>query len=81
MRFRLEQAEAAELKGVRLTTPDCRSGQCNGPIPRGTREVPYRRAGTWQESREHLTTAGTMFVEMERQYWRDLAEAELKKLA
>ena len=39
-----------------------------------------RRAGTRQEAREHLTTAGTMFGEMDMRYWREQAEAELKEL-
>src|SRR5262249_9309940 len=34
----------------------------------------YRRAGTRLESREHLTTAGAVFGEMDMQYWREKAE-------
>jgi tetratricopeptide (TPR) repeat protein len=41
----------------------------------------YRRAGTRQQAREHLTTAVTMFGEMDMRYWREQAEAELKELA
>ena len=41
----------------------------------------YRRAGTRQQAREHLTTAGAMFGEMDMRYWREQAEAELKELA
>ena len=41
----------------------------------------YRRAGTRQQAREHLTTAATMFGEMDMRYWREQAEAELKELA
>jgi tetratricopeptide (TPR) repeat protein len=40
----------------------------------------YRRAGTRQEAREHITTAGTMFGEMDMRYWREQAEAESKEL-
>ena len=43
--------------------------------------VLYRRAGTRQPAREHLTTAGTMFGEMDMRYWLTQAEAELKELA
>jgi hypothetical protein len=41
----------------------------------------YRRAGTRQGAREHLTTAGAMFGEMDMRYWLEQAEAELKELA
>ena len=40
----------------------------------------YRRAGTRPQAREHLTTARTMFGEMDMRYWREQAEAELKEL-
>jgi hypothetical protein len=42
--------------------------------------VLYRRAGTPQEAREHIRTAGTMFGEMDMRYWLEQAEAELKEL-
>jgi len=41
----------------------------------------YRRAGTRQQAREHITTAATMFGEMDMRYWREQAEAKLKELA
>ena len=41
----------------------------------------YRRAGKRQQAREHLTTAGTMFGEMDMRHWLTQAEAELKELA
>jgi tetratricopeptide (TPR) repeat protein len=41
----------------------------------------YRRAGTRQQAREHITTAGTMFGEMGMRYWRERSEAELGELA
>jgi tetratricopeptide (TPR) repeat protein len=40
----------------------------------------YRRAGTRQQAREHLTTAVTMFGEMDMRYWREQAEAEMREL-
>ena len=41
----------------------------------------YRRAGTRQAAREHLTTAVTRFGEMDMRFWREQADAELKELA
>jgi hypothetical protein len=38
----------------------------------------YRRAGKRQEAQEHLTTATTMYREMDMTYWLEKAEAELK---
>jgi hypothetical protein len=35
------------------------------------------RTGKGQESREHLTTATTMYREMDMQFWREKAEAEM----
>jgi tetratricopeptide (TPR) repeat protein len=71
-RFDLNAAEAhyrqalalAEEFGLRPLAAHCHLGL--GEL--------YRRAGTRQESREHLTTAGTMFGEMDMQYWREKAE-------
>jgi tetratricopeptide (TPR) repeat protein len=40
----------------------------------------YRRAGTRQQAREHLTTAATMFGEMDMRFWFEQAQAELKDL-
>jgi predicted ATPase len=40
-----------------------------------------RRAGTRQQAREHLTTAGTMFGEMDMRYWREQAEMAITELA
>jgi hypothetical protein len=39
-----------------------------------------RRAGKVQEAREHITTAATMFGEMDMRYWREQAEAESREL-
>jgi tetratricopeptide (TPR) repeat protein len=41
--------------------------------------VLYRRAGKRQEAQEHLTTAGTMFGEMDMRYWRGQAETEMRE--
>jgi tetratricopeptide (TPR) repeat protein len=41
----------------------------------------YRRTGKRPEAREHLTTATTLFGEMDMRYWREQAEAELKEFA
>ena len=36
----------------------------------------YRRAGKGEQAREHLTTAATMYREMDMTYWLDKAETE-----
>ncbi|MGH7309523.1 MAG: adenylate cyclase, partial [Candidatus Rokuibacteriota bacterium] len=41
----------------------------------------YRHTGTRQQAREHLTTAGMMFGEMDMQYWREQAEIAMAELA
>ncbi len=41
----------------------------------------YRRAGQRQQAREHLTTAATMFGEMDMRYWREQAEVAITELA
>jgi hypothetical protein len=40
----------------------------------------YRRIGKRQKSQEHLSTATTMFREMDMRFWLEKAEAELKEL-
>jgi Flp pilus assembly protein TadD len=78
-RFEVDTAEAhyrqalalAEALGLRPLAAHCHLGF----------GVLYRGAGTRQEAREHLTTAVTMFGEMDMRYWREQAEAELKELA
>jgi Flp pilus assembly protein TadD len=77
-RFEVETAEAhyrqalalAEELGLRPLLAHCHLGL--GAL--------YRRAGTRQEAREHLTTAATMFGEMDMRYWLTQAEAELAAL-
>ena len=41
----------------------------------------YRRTGTQGQAREHLTTAITMFREMDMRFWLEKAEAEMRELA
>jgi hypothetical protein len=38
----------------------------------------YRRTGKTDQTREHLTTATTMYREMDMQFWLEQAEAEQK---
>jgi tetratricopeptide (TPR) repeat protein len=77
-RFEVETAEAhyrqalalAEALGLRPLIARCHLGL--GALS--------RRAGTRQQAREHLTTAGTMFDEMDMRYWWEQADAEMRKL-
>jgi hypothetical protein len=41
----------------------------------------YRRTGKGEQAREHLTTATTMYREMDMRYWLEQAEAEMRELA
>jgi len=66
--YRQALALAEEL-GLRPLTAHCHLGL--GAL--------YRRAGKRPETREHITTAVTMFGEMDMRYWREQAEAESKK--
>ena len=50
----------------------------NGHLGLGTL---YRRLDRRQEAHEHVTTAATMFREMDMRYWLDQAEAEMKEMA
>ena len=63
--------DLAETLGLRPLVAHCHLGL--GAV--------YRRAGSRQEAREHLTTAETLFGEMEMRYWVTQAEAELKELS
>jgi tetratricopeptide (TPR) repeat protein len=40
----------------------------------------YRRTGKREQAREQLTTAGTLFGEMDMRFWRELAEMEMRGL-
>jgi hypothetical protein len=37
----------------------------------------YRRSGTREQARDHLTAATTMYRDMDMRYWLPQAEAEL----
>ena len=67
--YRQALALANEL-GIRPLVAHCRLGL--GKL--------YRHTGKGQEAREHLTTATTMYREMDMQFWLEQAEAELKEL-
>jgi hypothetical protein len=41
----------------------------------------YRRVGKGEEAEEQLTTATTMYREMDMRFWVEQAEAEVKALA
>jgi class 3 adenylate cyclase/tetratricopeptide (TPR) repeat protein len=41
----------------------------------------YRRTGQREQAQEHLTTATTMYREMDMRFWLEQAEAEMKGLA
>ncbi len=68
--YRQALALADEL-GLRPLTAHCHLGL--GALS--------RRAGQRQQAREHLTTAGTMFGEMDMRYWREQAEIAMTALA
>ena len=44
-----------------------------------TTPASYRRTGKRVRAREHLTTATTMYREMEMRFWLEQAEAELRR--
>ncbi len=58
----------AEPRGMRPLIAHCHLGL--GKI--------YRSTGKPQEANEHLTTATTMYREMDMRFWRELAKAEVK---
>ena len=41
----------------------------------------YRRTGKREQAREHLTTATTMYREMDMRFWLEQAEAEMREVA
>ena len=41
----------------------------------------YLRTGKREQAQEHLTTATTMYREMDMRFWLERAEAEMRKLA
>jgi tetratricopeptide (TPR) repeat protein len=77
-RFDAERGEAhyrkalalAEPRGMRPLVAHCHLGF--GKL--------YRRTGNRKQAQDHLTTATTMYREMDMQFWLDEAETELKAL-
>jgi hypothetical protein len=75
-RFDAESGEAlyrealalAEPRGMRPLIAHCHLGL--GKL--------YRRTGKCERAQEHLTTATTMYREMEMTYWMEQAETEMK---
>jgi hypothetical protein len=41
----------------------------------------YQRTGNREEAREHLTTATTMYREMDMRFWLEKAAAQMSELA
>jgi hypothetical protein len=41
----------------------------------------YRRTGKREQAQEHLTTATTMYREMDMRFWLEQAEGEMRELA
>jgi hypothetical protein len=41
----------------------------------------FRRTGKSEQAREHLTTATTMYREMDMGFWLEQADAEMKAVA
>jgi Tetratricopeptide repeat len=60
----------AEPRGMRPLVAHCHLGL--GKL--------YRRTGKREQAREHLTTATTMYREMDMRFWLERAEAELQPL-
>jgi len=67
----LQALALAEPRGMRPLVAHCHLGL-------GTL---YRRTGKRQEAQEHLTTATTMYREMDMRFWLEQAEAEATALA
>jgi tetratricopeptide (TPR) repeat protein len=67
--YRQAMALAEEL-GMRPLLAHCRLGL--GKL--------YRRKGPLQQAQEHLTTAMTMYREMDMRFWLEQGEAEQKRL-
>ena len=40
----------------------------------------YRRTGKQEQARDHLTTATTMYREMDMRFWLEQAESQMKEL-
>jgi tetratricopeptide (TPR) repeat protein len=61
----------AESRGMRPLVAHCHFGL--GKL--------YRRTGKSQEAQEHLTTATSMYREMDMRFWLEKAETEMRGLA
>ena len=61
----------AEPRGVRPLIAHCHLGL--GKF--------YRRIGNQEQAREHLTTATTMYRDMDMRFWLEQAQAEMRQLA
>ena len=78
-RFNAESGEAhyrqalalAEPRGMRPLVAHCHLGLAKL----------YRRTGKREQAHEHLTTATTMYREMDMRFWLELADAESSALA
>jgi hypothetical protein len=55
-------------------------GRLRGGCHRGLGKL-YRRTGDHQQAYEHLTTATTMYREMDMRFWLEQAEVEMRELA
>ena len=66
-----EALALAEPRGMRPLVAHCHLGL--GKL--------YRRTGKREQAQEHLTTATTMYREMEMRFWLEQAETEMRKLA
>ena len=65
-----EALALAEPRGMRPVVAHCHLGL--GKL--------YRRTGKREQAREHLTTATTMYREMDMRFWLEQAESELRGL-
>jgi Tetratricopeptide repeat len=61
----------AEPRGMRPLTAHCHLGL--GKL--------YRRTGKQDQAREHITTATTMYRDMDMGFWLEQAEAEMRYLS
>ena len=66
----IEALALTEPRGMRPLVAHCHLGL--GKL--------YRRTGKRQEAQEHLTTATTMYREMDMRFWLEQAEAQMRGL-
>ena len=77
--FRCERGRRPLPRGPG-TRRGARHAPARGSLPRSASAKLYRRTGKHQQAREHLTTAMTMYREMDMRFWLNEAEAEMKAL-